>query len=502
MKKYTLIFIAFLLPQFLIAQINWTYSTNPVLSMDTTVMWAAYGQPTCIIQNDTFKMWYAVASGTHPLDTLPVGRIHYAWSTDGTNWTKYPGNPVMDVGVNGSWDDEWLDTPEILWDGTELKLYYYGDSTYYQGQDNTNIGLATSTDGINWTRKGIVLQKGSPGEWDGKYIESPAAYYDTVSGVYALIYTGTDTIGWIRLGLAVSSDGYNWIKNPTNPVLDHGILGSWDDLFVAVPAMIYSDGVFEMWYSAVSLIGQWDSVWVGYATSLNGTDWIKYPGNPVLKMNPPDTAGFWAVDVVWDDAGNEYKMYYENIYISDASAIYKAEAPRSILFSAYCNTNVSNDTTIVLGDSITLFASGGMYYQWYPETGLNNPNIPNPKTSPDSTTAYRVMIVSDSCITVDTVVITVIPVGIDEGNGLETELKIYPNPARYVVYVSFLTSSLNLQAASFELVDMLGKVIISEAIIQNSKRLAFHVSELPEGIYLVRIMDNESIISKKLIILK
>ncbi|MBU0765476.1 MAG: hypothetical protein KJ607_11640 [Bacteroidetes bacterium] len=309
--RFPNLFLASFLIQLLLtmngfSQIHWTYnSINPVIAMDTAYMWEAIGQPACIIHNDTIKMWYAVAGGENPSDYNPVGRIHYAWSDDGVTWTKYPGNPVLDVGAPGEWDDAWLDTPEILWDGTEFKLYYYGDSTYFQGQDNTNIGLATSADGIHWTKQGVVLSKGAPCEWDGKYIESPAAYYDPQSGVHALWYNGQDTTGWIKIGLAVSADGYDWYKWPGNPVVGTGDwLQSWDDMFVAVPAVIRSGDIFEMWYSGISFYGQFDSVRIGYAVSVNGIDWIKYPGNPVLEALSGDSAGFWAVDVVFDSINN------------------------------------------------------------------------------------------------------------------------------------------------------------------------------------------------------
>ena len=126
MKKPLLILFSVFFQQYAFGQIQWTYfPDNPVLSMDTTYMWASVGQPTCIMHNDTLKMWYEVASGLTPSDTVLRGRIHYAWSLDGINWTKYGGNPVLDVGAPGEWDDEWLDTPEILWDGKEFKLYFW-----------------------------------------------------------------------------------------------------------------------------------------------------------------------------------------------------------------------------------------------------------------------------------------------------------------------------------------------------------------------------------------
>lgn len=485
------------------SQTQWTkYSSQPVLSMDTTYMWAAYGQPACIIQNDTFKMWYGVASGVNPGDSIPRGRTHYAWSVDGINWNKYPGNPVLNVGSAGQWDDEWLDTPEILWDGNEFKLYYYGDSVYMSGAVNASIGLATSQDGINWTKQGIVLQKGNAGDWDGNFIESPAAYYDSSSGVYAMWYSAQDTAGWIRIGLAASSDGSNWVKYPT-PVLDHGNPGSWEDMFVAVPALIRSGHVFEMWYSGISYAGQFDSVFVGYAVSLNGTTWIKYPGNPVLSNVSGDTSRYWAVDVVWDANTNAYKLWYENNFKWDANAIYLATSPRNILYANSCSVSASNDTIINANDSVVLHADGGTYYQWDPDYGLSDVNVQNPVASPDTTTQYTVLIVSDSCITVDSVLVTVIPVSVPEQNLPVLNFKIFPNPVTNHTNIEFNLSSDAF--ISIVLKDIQGRDIADICkykFEQGKQTITFSPGNLSSGLYYLAIETGDSRLFKKVIVTK
>jgi gliding motility-associated-like protein len=47
-------------------------------------------------------------------------------------------------------------------------------------------------------------------------------------------------------------------------------------------------------------------------------------------------------------------------------------------------------TTIGLGQSVNLTASGGEKYEWTPVNGLNDPNIANPDASPQETTTYTV----------------------------------------------------------------------------------------------------------------
>jgi gliding motility-associated-like protein len=50
--------------------------------------------------------------------------------------------------------------------------------------------------------------------------------------------------------------------------------------------------------------------------------------------------------------------------------------------------NAGRDTTIILGQSLQLNASGGDRYSWSPSTGLNDPGIPNPVATLNSDITY------------------------------------------------------------------------------------------------------------------
>jgi hypothetical protein len=324
---------------FSFAQTDWTkYYDNPVMIRDTTLSgtweWAGIGQPFCLYESDTFKMWYAAAGVAYIGDTILRGRIMYAHSTDGIVWIKRnPLIPVLDVNTPGTWDSRWCDTPAMLKDSTGYKLYYYGDSLFV---GCSALGVATSTDGLNFTRyaDNPILEKGELLDWDGFWIESPAVLYDSASNTYQMWYTG---VGWgpgypndnkIQIGYAFSYDGFNWTKDSlNNPVFQMNTPGNWDDGWVAVPAVRKTGDIYEMWYIGVSIAdyaadSTLDTARVGYATSVDGINWVRYAGNPVLSnFDPPvDTGGPWAPDVVFGDS--EYKMWYETF-----NGIYYASAP-------------------------------------------------------------------------------------------------------------------------------------------------------------------------------
>jgi gliding motility-associated-like protein len=59
-------------------------------------------------------------------------------------------------------------------------------------------------------------------------------------------------------------------------------------------------------------------------------------------------------------------------------------------------SNAAADTTICLGNSVPIFASGGSTYVWTPSLGLDNPNTATPIATPTQTTVYSCTITSAS----------------------------------------------------------------------------------------------------------
>jgi len=72
---------------------------------------------------------------------------------------------------------------------------------------------------------------------------------------------------------------------------------------------------------------------------------------------------------------NNYTTYY---VIASVSAKCLKTDSITVHAVAYPNAIANNDTTICLGGSANLFASGGTYYLWTPATFLNATNIKNP----------------------------------------------------------------------------------------------------------------------------
>ena len=280
-----------------LGQTKWTkYEGNPVLNLGGPGAWDDYSifGPSVLSEDGTYKIWYNGSDGSND-------RIGYATSTDGIVWTKYGGNPVLDLGAPGEWDDFRLIFSFVLFEDGMYKMWYTGGDG-----SNYRIGYATSTDGIVWTKyaNNPVLDLGASGEWDNHWVYASSVLFE--DGTYKMWYSGHDGYN-VRIGYATSPDGIAWEKYEGNPVLGLGGSGAWDDYHVSTPFVLFEDGTYKMWYSGYD--GSDDRI--GYTTSPNGITWTKYAGNPVLGLGAP---GEWNDDEVGHPSvlfeNGTYKMWY------------------------------------------------------------------------------------------------------------------------------------------------------------------------------------------------
>lgn len=184
----------------------------------------------CVIKDGAvYKMWYTGWNGAS--EHLGNGirkkvdfRIGYATSTDGFKWTKQSGTAgagsILGLGSTGQPDVKGTADPCVLKEGGTYRMWYEGfDGTTWR------ICYATSTDGINWTKQGLVLDKGTGGALDGLGVRHPVVI--TRSGQYELWYEGKSSSSPnYHIMRAVSADGNSWTKVTgevsLNPVIPAG----------------------------------------------------------------------------------------------------------------------------------------------------------------------------------------------------------------------------------------------------------------------------------------
>jgi predicted GH43/DUF377 family glycosyl hydrolase len=235
-----------------------------------------------------------------------------AWGQ--TEWTKYEGNPVLERGAPGEWDEGLVDHLEVLFDGVTYHMWYNGGQVEHQ----TDIGYAISPDGVTWTKYpgNPVLRRGDAGTWDSGSMQPGAVVWD--GAAFHMWYAAGAVPGgagaW-PTGYATSPDGVTWTKHPGNPVLPVGSAGSWDSGGAVITAVLAEGGSYRAWYWGYQTVG-WSAM--GYATSPDGVTWTKHLGNPVLepRVSQWDSElGFPSVV----SAGGVFHMWYTSgMYLTTA----------------------------------------------------------------------------------------------------------------------------------------------------------------------------------------
>ncbi|MGB5848797.1 MAG: hypothetical protein WBH40_09935, partial [Ignavibacteriaceae bacterium] len=154
---------------------------NPVLPRGTNGEWddQFLSGPYVLFDGTVYHMWYGGWDGGSGGTS-----IGYAYSSDGINWTRDTlNNPVLEPGPSGSWDEVTVYQPSVFFDGTTYNMWFGGHNDI-----NRRIGFATSPDMINWTKhpNNPVVDLGPSGTWDDDYVDSPDVLF--VDGVYHMWY--------------------------------------------------------------------------------------------------------------------------------------------------------------------------------------------------------------------------------------------------------------------------------------------------------------------------
>ena len=221
-----------------------------------------------VFYDDTTATWYLYYTGEQ---TPGYGyrQIGVLTSPDGETWTEYANNPVLTIDYDlTTVDGVHVHMPTVAIDPAagDWHMYY---SCYQNGVGN-RICHATSPDGLDWTPKGVVLDRGASGEFDSASLREPDVQIGS-DGTWHMFYQGTkDDEHYGPTAYATSPDGENWTKHGEVPgsgvdVLQGG--GTW-----------LTDDLWEQWYNCE------DAFCYAWADPSDAMAWT-VDSEPVLTKN-------------------------------------------------------------------------------------------------------------------------------------------------------------------------------------------------------------------------
>ncbi|MCA9009084.1 MAG: hypothetical protein KDB01_05025 [Planctomycetaceae bacterium] len=270
------------------------------------------GDPAILRDGNLYRLFY-----TSPNLKRLQGAIGEAVSSDLMNWTPVDagsdavGKELVLLGQVGQWNEQ-LETAFAIKHANTYYLYYCGYPRVGWPINPGQIGVATSTDGINFQhRLGKPVLSATPNNYDANGLYSPVVirYENKFLMIYAgHCYASNRVTPGIYLLSAASGNGLSWTKNPS-PVLSPDPTVDWLQNGVAEPALCPGpDGNFYLFFTANLGDDQKRCIAVGRSRSPLGPYTIA--SRPVLSGTPGwfDEQGVLAPHVIIEQ--DKLRMWY------------------------------------------------------------------------------------------------------------------------------------------------------------------------------------------------
>lgn len=183
-------------------------------------------------------------------------KIFYAYSSNGKDWTKYAGNPVI--------SDNYYEDPYIVKSGNTY--YLYAEDVLAVSK----IRRWHSSDCVTWIDDGLITGVATA-------CASPLAWIE--GATWYLLYENMVAGGVINL--ATSSDGLAWTDEATNPVFTVGDTSWCENPDIAPDEIVKIDATYYLTYH------NWNGhygVGSGIATSTDLKTWTDSANSPITSL--------------------------------------------------------------------------------------------------------------------------------------------------------------------------------------------------------------------------
>ena len=280
--------------------VNWTKNTsNPVFESDGTGFDAFQtASSRILVEGESWSMFYNGRDQPGPGPGPYIGR---ATSADPAGPWSVADTPVLETGSPGEWDSGFVDPNAVIPVDSGYVMYYSGGTGFpFPPNNRARVGMATSTDGITWTKyddpsttsapfaeSDPVLDIGDPGTYDSGLAWAADVVY--VDGRWEMFYTcDPDTFPFESICFATSTDGIVWEKAINNPIYQHTQDGSWASLEVVLGSVLVIDEKRYMYYMGNTSLfdGQIGLATENTSTAVEST--VNPDRQPVLHQNYPN----------------------------------------------------------------------------------------------------------------------------------------------------------------------------------------------------------------------
>ncbi len=288
--------------------------------------------PAAIVRQGKVYVLYRAEddSGTMVIG-MHTSRLGMATSDDGVHFTTQP-SPVFYPDKDSQQDREWpggVEDPRLVEseDGTYVLAYTQWN------RRNTDIGIATSTDLIHWTKHGPALQGEKYQHFDYKSASIVTKLSD--GRIVAAKIRGKYWMYWgeIQVRLATSPDLIHWtpIESPSGKtlVLLHNRPGHFDSAFpeVGPPALLTDRGIVLIYNGKSAANGAYSDGQALFAAD-DPTKLLARTAEPFFKPEQPwEQSGQYVAGTTFAEGlvyfHDQYFLYYGGADSRVGVAVYK-----------------------------------------------------------------------------------------------------------------------------------------------------------------------------------
>ena len=218
-------------------------------------------------------------AATRPGDipaTTPLPNAIPTEQLDRSLFHFYEGNPVLQQSNNPKWDNQFIDPGAMVYHDGLFHMFYNGINGF---PAPVGVGYATSSDGYHWTRQTnepvLSAEALSDTNLSGSNLFATSALVEP-DGTWTLyFYTlrGSTFMGPGEIGRATAPDPTGPWTIDSDPVLNPGPSGDWDEIQVSAPNVLKTESGYLMYYDA---LGKGGNSMIGMATSSDGVHWQKH----------------------------------------------------------------------------------------------------------------------------------------------------------------------------------------------------------------------------------